>query len=231
MSRKTPEIRFRELIEAATEVFIAQGYRHTQMADVAAAMGVAKGTLYVYVESKEALLDLTLRSVSGGLDLDQLGPPPYPTPAPGVTARMVGEYLSAQSVLPSLTAALQRREVTDLRRELEEILRDLYALLATHRTAIKLVDRCSASHPELAKVWFDQGRYGEHAILERYLRSEARREHLRAPLDPAVAARLILETLSFWAVHRFWDPAPQPVDDKAAENTVVEMLLGGLIEE
>ena len=42
MARKIPERRFDDLVRAATEVFIAHGYRHTQMADVAEALGVAK---------------------------------------------------------------------------------------------------------------------------------------------------------------------------------------------
>lgn len=35
------------LIDAATGVFIAQGYRRTQMSDIAEAMGLAKGTVYL----------------------------------------------------------------------------------------------------------------------------------------------------------------------------------------
>ena len=56
MARRIPESRFDELVRAATGVFIARGYRLTQMSDVAEAVGVAKGTLYGYVESKDALL-------------------------------------------------------------------------------------------------------------------------------------------------------------------------------
>jgi len=56
MARRIPENRFDELVRGATEVFIARGYRLTQMSDVAEAVGVAKGTLYGYVESKDALL-------------------------------------------------------------------------------------------------------------------------------------------------------------------------------
>jgi Bacterial regulatory proteins, tetR family len=61
MVRRTPEHRFQDLLDAATRVFIAQGYRRTQVADVAEAMRVAKGTVYLYVESKEALFDAALR--------------------------------------------------------------------------------------------------------------------------------------------------------------------------
>ena len=62
MARAIPADRFRRLVDCATQVFIERGYAHTQMADVAEAMGIGKGTLYLYVESKEALFDLVLRS-------------------------------------------------------------------------------------------------------------------------------------------------------------------------
>ncbi|MEL6348325.1 MAG: helix-turn-helix domain-containing protein [Myxococcota bacterium] len=60
MARRIPASRFDELVRAATAVFIARGYRLTQMADIAEAAGVAKGTLYRYVESKDALLEQCL---------------------------------------------------------------------------------------------------------------------------------------------------------------------------
>lgn len=53
MSRRIPEARLEQLVDAAARVFIERGYARTQMADVAAALGVAKGTIYLYVESKE----------------------------------------------------------------------------------------------------------------------------------------------------------------------------------
>ncbi len=46
MPRSIPKDRIPQLLEAGTAVFIAQGYRRTQMEDVAHALGVAKGTLY-----------------------------------------------------------------------------------------------------------------------------------------------------------------------------------------
>ncbi|MBI3798372.1 MAG: helix-turn-helix transcriptional regulator [Deltaproteobacteria bacterium] len=51
MARTIPPDRLAHLVHCATDVFIAQGYQRTQMADIAAALGVAKGTLYLYVES------------------------------------------------------------------------------------------------------------------------------------------------------------------------------------
>ena len=61
MPRAIPESRLQDLLECATRVFLEQGYRRTQITDVAAALGVAKGTVYLYVESKEALFDAAFR--------------------------------------------------------------------------------------------------------------------------------------------------------------------------
>ena len=44
MARRIPERRFDELVDAATEVFIDRGYRRTQMADVAEAIGASERT-------------------------------------------------------------------------------------------------------------------------------------------------------------------------------------------
>jgi AcrR family transcriptional regulator len=231
MARRIPQNRLPELIDCATGVFISQGYRRTQMADVAKAMGVAKGTVYLYVESKEALFDLAARHA------DSREPPklpselPIPTPRPGATLRRVRERLAREAALPALTAALARRRVVDVRAELEAILRELYGVLARNRTGLKLVDRCARDHPELAAVWFQDGREAALGALTRYLESRIRRGRLRPVPDTAVAARVIIETLSFWAVHRHWDPSPQTVDNQAAEDTVVKLLLAALTKE
>ena len=78
MARSVPLDRLDALVDAATGVFIAQGYRRAQMADVAAVLGLAKGTLYLYVESKEALFDLVVRYA----DAPRPIPPPRQLPVP-----------------------------------------------------------------------------------------------------------------------------------------------------
>jgi len=47
--------RRREILDAAEKVFDASGYASTTMADVAAAAGVSKGTMYNYFQSKREL--------------------------------------------------------------------------------------------------------------------------------------------------------------------------------
>lgn len=46
----------RRIIEAANAEFARRGYRKTTMSDIAKTMGVSKGAVYQYFESKEALI-------------------------------------------------------------------------------------------------------------------------------------------------------------------------------
>jgi AcrR family transcriptional regulator len=45
------------VLEAATKVFIEQGYTATRMSDIATTAGVAHGTVYTYFDTKESVLD------------------------------------------------------------------------------------------------------------------------------------------------------------------------------
>lgn len=227
MARVIAPERFHDLLEAATAVFLEQGYRRTQMADVAARLGVAKGTLYLYVESKEALFDAVVRHADRDERAALPAELPVPTPAPGATLEEVRKRVG-ENRIPSLALALTRPRVGDVRAELEAILRELYRVLSRHRVGIKLLDRCASDHPELAAVWYASGRDGALGLFRAYLENRIRRRRLAPVTDPAVAARIVLETVVFWAVHRHWDPSPQAVSDEAAEDAVVAFLMRAL---
>ena len=231
MARRTPEDRLEQLVECATRIFIEQGYAHTQMADVAAALGVAKGTVYLAVESKEALFDLVARYADAPRPFEKKPRLPVRTPRPGATVRYVREQLAASGVPHTLSSALARQRVSDVRAELDAIVRELYDTVARNRHGIKLLDRSARDYPELAALWFEGARDGLIGLLAKYIEDRTRRKALRAVPDPAVAARLLIETVVFWAVHRHWDPHPQIVDERTAKETVVRFILGALVEE
>jgi hypothetical protein len=46
-----------------------------------------------------------------------------------------------------------------------------------------------------------------------------------------IAARTVLETIAFWAVHRHWDPSPQTIDEDSVQDAVVDFLVQSLISE
>ena len=56
-----PELRRQAILEAALAVFAERGFAAARLDDVAARAGVAKGTLYLYFHSKEALFEALIR--------------------------------------------------------------------------------------------------------------------------------------------------------------------------
>jgi AcrR family transcriptional regulator len=229
MSRRRSDSRLPDLVGVAARVFIDQGYRRTQMADVADALGVAKGTIYLYVESKEALFDFVLRHID---DPGSVEPPsrlPIPTPRAGATLRYVRERLAREPLVREIAAISGRRPRGDIADELEVVLAKVYDVLAKNRRSIKLADRCAADYPKLADIWFRGGREGLLGALDDYLDSRSRQGLRRFP-DAVVRTRLVLETIVFWAVHRHWDPFPQPTNEPSARATVVRFLVAALVD-
>lgn len=63
---ESPRSKRKQIVKAATEIFLSHGYEGTSVADVAAAAGVIKATIYSHFEDKTALFkaiieDLTLQ--------------------------------------------------------------------------------------------------------------------------------------------------------------------------
>jgi AcrR family transcriptional regulator len=58
-----PKKREREIVDAAAEIFHRNGYADTSVQDVADAVGILKGSLYYYIDSKEDLLYRVLLEV------------------------------------------------------------------------------------------------------------------------------------------------------------------------
>jgi AcrR family transcriptional regulator len=231
MARQVPDDRPEQLVDAALAVFIEQGYARAQMASVASALGVAKGTLYLYVESKEALFDLAVRYADTPRPFADRPELPVRTPKPGDTVSYVRARLAHEQVPAALARALARERVRDVRGELEGIVGELCDLLAGNRRGIKLVDRSARDHPELAALWFDGARRGIVALLADYVADRTRRKLFRPLPDPTVTARVVIENAVFWSVHRHWDPHPQQVEDAVAKETVVRFVAGALLKE
>lgn len=66
------ERRRREILLAAIDLFARKGFQRTEVQEIADAAGVAKGTVYRYFESKEALFlaaaDLSMRELAESID-------------------------------------------------------------------------------------------------------------------------------------------------------------------
>lgn len=225
MGRKRAIRKLEDLVVVATQVFKSKGYRRTQMADVTNAMGLSPGTLYRYVTSKEALFDLIVRvAASPDFPLEKVQLP-VRTPRPGSTLRFVREMLAREGRVTSLENALAGVPLENPGRELENVIRELYAKTARFRVGIKLMERSALDWPRLAAVWFGEVRKDLIDHIARYMEIRVSQGYFRPVPDPTAAARLIVETVAFFAMHRHDDPYPTPLDDGLAEATVVDAIV------
>ncbi|MDQ4061868.1 MAG: TetR/AcrR family transcriptional regulator [Pseudomonadota bacterium] len=97
------EARLQAILDAALDVFSEKGYAATRLEDVAARAGVAKGTIYLYVPSKQALFEALIRSAIA-------------LPIEALEQRIAALDVPAEMMLRTLFAWM-RREVLGTRRK------------------------------------------------------------------------------------------------------------------
>ena len=61
--QRRPDERPSEILQAAVDSFVENGFAATRLEDVASRAGVAKGTLYLYFDSKEELFKAVVREI------------------------------------------------------------------------------------------------------------------------------------------------------------------------
>jgi AcrR family transcriptional regulator len=232
VARTRPPDRFQQLWDAALAVFGRRGLRRARMTDIAREMGVSAGSLYNYVESKEALFAWLIER---GGEPGPVAPPerlPLARPLPGQLEQRLRERLDAGFRLARLDAALARRRVADARGELDGILREFWELVVRTRGPIAVVERSALDLPGLFAIWFAGARRAFFARFTRYVERRARSGHFRPVAEPAVAARFLLEGVVFFARHRHGDPDPGllPGDD-AVREVVIPMLVASVVPD
>jgi AcrR family transcriptional regulator len=65
-ANRSREERLKDILDAALDVFSERGFAQARLEDVAARAGIAKGTIYLYVSSKQELFETLVRSGIGG---------------------------------------------------------------------------------------------------------------------------------------------------------------------
>ena len=227
MARRRPPDRLDKILDAAMVAFGKKGLASTKMSDVAEGAGVSQGTLYNYVESKEALFRLLLDR--GLIADDRSAPTSFPVPSPDVAELAARMRLTVAETfaLPKLDAAIRRRKVTDAAAELEEVVGELYDKTLETREGADVLERSALDVPELAAVLYGEVRAGLMARLAELVRRRAAAGLYHA-YDPHVAARMVIESVTFAARHRFRDIAPLIADEEAIRSTVLSMLARAL---
>lgn len=223
MAQRSARERLPELIEAAIRVFRRNGFRAAQMSDIAREMGVSEAALYRYVEGKEGLFGLVVRRA---LFLEELpaGELPLASPPLEDTVAQLRELLTPAAIPPALAQALRSSRADDPLTELEGIVRELFSLMELTGPAMDMIDRSAREMPQLAQLFNVDLRRPLLAALTGYLESRADAGQLRRMPHPEAAARLVIETVAWFARHRLSDPDGAAITAAAAQETVVDSL-------
>jgi len=215
------------LLQAAARVFARQGLKASRMADIACEMGVAHGSLYNYVESKEALF-LLLVDQWGRADLDLRDRElPLKTPPMDNIVSRLRERVAEAFPLPALDAALSRRRPTDPQTELRAVVQELFDQTERSREGATILERSARDVPELFGLFFEQVRRDLFERMTRYVTIRMQ-DGVFHRNDPQTTARFIIESVTFFALHRFLDPYPQTLDDATVRETILDLVTRSL---
>jgi AcrR family transcriptional regulator len=223
--RRSPE-RLLAIVDAATEVFAEIGFSAAQMVDVARAAGVSVGTLYNYVEGKAALLLLSAERPFADITGHPL---PVATPDRAALLARLEATLDEHVRVVALERARVGTVTPDgIDAQLGAIVGELFDLIATTRVAADAMERSAREAPDLGELFYRRVRV---RLLDQLIEYCSRIEAVRAlpqPVTPELAARSMLETVTWWARHRHRDPAPPTIDDARAREVAIALVTGSL---
>ena len=196
--RRRKDARPAELLAAALELFVDKGYAATRLEDVAARAGVAKGTLYLYFDNKEALFRAV---VEQGI-----------VPLFVAVESEIADYRGSAAELLIALLTRWQRDVG------QTPLAGLYKLIIAEAN----------NFPELARYYNDAVIARGRALLGEVLRhgiarGEFRTVDVESAIDAIIAPLLMLVVWRFSPAH-----CGREIDPEAMLRTHFELLMHGL---
>jgi AcrR family transcriptional regulator len=216
-----------EVADAAVAVFAEKGYRQAAISDISAALGLSHGALYTYADSKQALLYLAFLRAIQPEAVNQLAAPVLAQP-PQVIVALLESWVSSENSFPVTDAPSGPAPRLD-GLDLAELIDALYAFMERNRRILDLLGQSAAELPELAKWYFVQRRRSTLELLAGYLEARIRSGEVRPVPDVPAAARFIVETIAWFAMHRHGDPDSANLDDDTCRRTVRHLLLAAFL--
>lgn len=209
------------IIDSARSVFIADGYRHARVDVIARLAGVSVGTVYRYVEGKEALFELVLRRVAGDPTVAAVPRPFRAGRAPALVTHLRGR-LTESAPLARLRATVSIDPPADAAGEFEDIVRAVYRWHVEYGDALSLIARRARDRPDLAMM-DDTLRRDLHALLTRYLKRRMTSGIVRSLPDVNLAAWVLAMNCATLAAESDVSRDAQATED-SAEATLIGLM-------
>lgn len=231
MKPRDQKERLVQLIESSVKTLAEQGgYRLTQIADIAAQMGVSPGTVYLYVTSKEDLYHFLVEFFFlGNIDLEKIKIP-IKMKSQEKTLKKIKELSLGLNIIKKLEAGIAKKGISNAAIEFEDILKTLYKTFAQYRHGITLLRHSSLIWPELGVFYINDIRLKLFTLLSKYLKKQMSAAVIKLDTDIGASAQLILESMVYFAVYRHNDLYPVTLSEEIAEKTIVNALLNAFIK-
>lgn len=205
-----------ELVASAgAAAFTEAGYRLTQVAHVAERLQVSVGAIYRYVDSKDALFEVSALFAAGRLE--PVGPSPRTAEGNAAFEDHMRAFFAEHARWPVLDTAKAMGGGDP-----GEIAAELFDLLSRWAVLVRLLERCARDRPDLMRLFEDGLRTPYMADLTRW--AYGRRGEGRA--RPDALARGAMEAVSWLAIRRPHDASGQSISDTDARAAAIALVRG-----
>ncbi len=219
--------RIADLFAAGTTVFRRKGFKRTQMSDIAAEMNCSTGTLYNYVDSKEALFEHAIvAGFTQTLPDSETLPLGFPEPtAVEVIARRSKQIAEGSA----LELANQRQEVKNPAEEVTLVVTAFFVFFSDYHPVLDMIEASHLDYPDVATAYLEARR---DLVFEPWRRWVVRRQEqglFRQDIDPLWVTRYLIEILA-WAGWKARD-CGEPYDEDEARDAIVKLALSSLLRD
>ena len=218
-----------KIIDAATEWFMSTGYFAARLDKIAGSAGLTSGALYTYFGSKEALFDFVIRKSILNLTPEQWPEIPVATPSPNSTLEFLKNELPKISFIPILTKALETDDCPDPKKELEQIVGNLFDTREKNRIIAIILYMSSFDWPELNEVCQFEIIITKRFLLKRYLEKRISQKLFNTVPDIEYATSVVEGSINLFTINRSLLLAGSEVDLVKARATVIQAVARFLI--
>lgn len=200
---------------------MADGYRQARIDVIAQRAGVSVGTVYRYVEGKEALFELVVRHAAGDMAV-MAAPKPFRAGQAAALVLPLRTRLTAAAPLDRLRVAVSSDCPMDGAGEFAAIVRAVYHWYVSYGDVLSLIAQCARDRPELAAM-DDALRRDLHALLTRYVDRRMAAGMIRSLPDANLVARAVTTNCAAFAAERDVSRGSVATHD-ATEVTLVSLM-------
>lgn len=186
--------RIKDISDAATRLFLQQGYARTQISHIAKAVGVSVGTIYLDFAGKKEIMHLILKSTIDPSFMEREFERPI---TDDLFAGLEDEIIRLFETSGEAFAAHLEDGMAGY--DFETLISDAFDLLARYGAGCLFIEKNQYEFPRLAKPYLAYRRQF-FDTMTRYIRVFMEAGTVRPLEHPELSATLIIEMLSWWAM-------------------------------